>query len=65
MTDAEVKAKVEAAMLAFEDIPFRDLVQVLQRRIGDRRALAYRPALVSANQVLRFNFDDLNRPNQT
>lgn len=64
MTDAEIKSKVEAALTAYEEIPFKELLAALKVKLGERRAMAYRPALVTANQVLRFIFDDLNRPAQ-
>ena len=61
MSTIEIKAKVDAALVAYEDIPFRELVAELGRRIGPRRADAYKPALVTANQLLRFIADDLAR----
>lgn len=62
MTTAEIQEKVDAALKAYEEIPFRELVLELGQHVGQRQAMAYRPALVTANQVLRFISDDLNRP---
>jgi len=62
MTDAEIIAKVKAATTAYEEIPFRELVELIAKKAGPRMAAAHRPGLVNANQTLRFILDTITKP---
>lgn len=60
MSDAEIISKVEAATAAFEEIPFRELVELMSRT-SPRIAAAFRPSLVQANQTLRFALESITK----
>lgn len=59
MTDAEIIKKVNDATIAYEEIPFKELVDLIARKSGPRIAAAHKPGLVNANQTLRFILDTI------